>query len=268
MSATELQYKWNDPDVYQSYMGRWSEILAPKFISLLGIAPGSRVLDVACGTGILSKALAEAGASVTGIDVSDGFLQGARRLRSDSNITYEIGDIRNMRFADRSFDAAICTLALDVLPETDRVVAEMKRVVRPGGVVASAVHQFLGGMPAFDLAIHTASVLDSQIGELRSKRAGRQRFWPGGQSEMWTKTGLVGVIETPIVIDCEYSSFADDWGTFTGGMAIISSRLMELPDNVHREIEEHVRAGYLVGWPDGPRSFPMMFRAVQGRVSE
>jgi len=48
-----------------------------------------------------------------------------------------------MTFPDSTFDAAVSTLALDVLPETDQVVAEMKRVVRPGGVVASAVHQFL-----------------------------------------------------------------------------------------------------------------------------
>jgi hypothetical protein len=123
-------------------------------------------------------------------------------------------------------------------------------------------------MPSFDLTIHTASALDPQISELRSTRAGRQRFWPGGQSEMWTKTGLVDVAEVPIVIDCEYPSFADYWGTFTGGIAIISSRLMELPDAVHREIEKHVRAGYLLGWPDGPRSFPMMFRAVRGKVPE
>jgi ubiquinone/menaquinone biosynthesis C-methylase UbiE len=87
-----------------------------------------------------------------------------------------------MTFPDGAFDAAVSTLALDVLPETEQVVAEMKRVVRPGGVVASDVHQFLGGLPAFDLLIHTASVLDADIRELRSTRAGRQRFWPGRQT--------------------------------------------------------------------------------------
>ena len=51
------------------------------------------------------------------------------------------------------FDAAVSTLALDVIPEIEQVVAEMKRVTRPGGVVASAVTQFFGGMPAFDLVI-------------------------------------------------------------------------------------------------------------------
>src|SRR5262249_47780027 len=114
-----------------------------------------------------------------------------------------------MRFDDNSFDAAVSTLALGVLPEIERVVAEMKRVTRPGGVVASAVHQFMGGMPAFDLVLHTAAVLDTGMQELRSTRAGRPHFWPNGQAELWRKVGFTNVTETPVVVDCEYPSFAD-----------------------------------------------------------
>jgi SAM-dependent methyltransferase len=247
-------------------MGRWSELLAPKFLALTGIPAGARVLDVACGTGVLSKALADRDHNVVGVDVSEGFLEGARQLRSHPNIVYQTGDIRRMTFPDGAFDAAVSTLALDVLPETDQVVAEMKRVVRPGGFIASAVHQFLGGLSANDLLIHTASVLDADIRELRSIRAGRQRFWPGGQAAMWQAAGLVDVVETPFVIDCEYPSFADFWGTFTSGMASFSPRLMALPDDVRSQIKEHVRDGYLLGWSDGPRSFPMIARAVRGNV--
>jgi len=266
MAAREPQYRWVDPAIYQSFMGRWSELLAPKFLALTDIPTGARVLDVACGTGVLSKALADLGHNVVGIDVSEGFLEGASQLRSHPNITYQTGDIRKMAFPDDTFDAAVSTLALDVLPETDQVVAEMKRVVRPGGVVASAVHQFLGGLPANDLLIHTASVFDAELRELRSIRAGRQRFWPGGQAAMWRATGLVDVVETPFVIDCEYPSFADFWDAFTSGMASFSPRLMALPDDVRSQIQEHVRDGYLLGWPDGPRSFPMIARAVRGTV--
>ncbi|MGO6986943.1 class I SAM-dependent methyltransferase, partial [Rhizobium leguminosarum] len=84
-------------------------------------------------------------------------------------------------------------LAPDVIPEIEQVVAEMMRVTRPGGVVASAVTQFLGGMPAFDLVINTGAVLEADFARLRSMRAGRQLFWPNGQATLWRKIDLVDV---------------------------------------------------------------------------
>ena len=266
METATPRYSWTDPDAYEVFMGRWSEHLARPFLSLADIAPGGRVLDVACGTGVLTKALADAGATVVGIDASEGYLEGARRNRSHTNIAYEHGDIRRMRFDSSVFDAAVSTLALDVLPEIEQVVAEMKRVTRPGGVVASGVHQFFGGIPAFDLVSHTAAVLDAGFSQLRSMRAGRKLFWPNGQAELWRKMGLTNVTEVPVVVDCEYPSFADYWATFTGGQGSMSGPLMALSNDVRGAIKQHVRAGYLVGLPDGPRSFPMMFRVVRGVV--
>jgi SAM-dependent methyltransferase len=266
METAELRYNWSDSDVYESFIGRWSEHLAGPFLTLANITPGGRVLDVACGTGVLSKALAEAGAHVIGVDASEGYLEGARRRRSDPYIVYEHGDVRHMRFDDKFFDAAVSTLALDVIVEIEQVVAEMKRVTRPGGVVASAVTQFLGGMPAFDLVINTGAVLETDFAMLRSMRAGRQLFWPNGQAALWRKVGLTDVTEVPVVVDCEYASFADYWATFTEGPGSTTSTLMRLPDDARGSIEQHVRAGYLVGLPDGPRSFPMMFRVVRGLV--
>lgn len=266
MADTNVQYAWSDADAYEAFMGRWSELLAPIFIGFAGLTPGASVLDVACGTGVLSKALAEAGASVIGVDASAEYLVGARVRRSHPNITYQDGDIRRMLFADNTFDAAVSTLALDVLPEIEQVVAEMKRVTRPGGIVASAVHQFLGGVSSSDLVINTAAVLDASICELRDARAGRPLFWPGGQAALWREMGLKEVAETPVVVDCEYPSFADYWATFTGGQGSISRYLLALPVEVLRAVQEHVRGGYLLGRPDGPRSFPMMFRAVRGVV--
>src|SRR3982751_1103568 len=104
-------------------MGRWSEHLAGPFFTRVDVAPGSRVLDVACGTGVLTKALAEAGAHVIGMDMSEGYLEGAGRHRAHPNIAYEAGDIRQMRFRNGSFDAAVSTLALDVIPEVKQVVS-------------------------------------------------------------------------------------------------------------------------------------------------
>ncbi len=265
METATPRYSWTDPDAYEIFMGRWSELLAQKFLALVDIVPGGRALDVACGTGVLTKALAEVGAHVIGIDASEEYLEGARRNRSHANIAYEYGDIRHMRFDNGTFDATVSTLALDVVAEIEHVVAEMKRVTRPGGVVASAVTQFSGGMPAFDLLLHTGATLDAGFSG-SCERASRSQFWPGGQAALWRKMELTEVTEIPVVVDCEYPSFADYWATFTGGQGSTSGYLMALPDDVRDAIKQRVRAGYMVGLSDGPRSFPMVFRMVRGVV--
>ena len=119
METGQIRHNWIDPDAYETFMGRWSEQLARPFLSLADIVPGGRVLDVACGTGVLTKAVAETGAQVIGIDASEGYLAGARRHRSHPNIAYEHGDIRQMRFDNDAFDAAVSTLALDLLPKPE-----------------------------------------------------------------------------------------------------------------------------------------------------
>jgi hypothetical protein len=121
-------------------------------------------------------------------------------------------------------------------------------------------------MPAWDLVINTGAVLETEFAKLRSVRAGRQVFWPGGQAALWRKIGLTDVTEVPVVVDCEYSSFADYWATFTDGPGSVTGLLKSLSDDARRTIEQHVRAGYLVALPDGPRSFPMVFRVVHGLV--
>jgi SAM-dependent methyltransferase len=260
-------FNWTDPDAYEIFMGRWSELLTQPFLAFAGVPSGGRVLDVACGTGVLSKALAGTGAHVIGVDASEGYLKGSQRRRAHPNITYESGDVRQLRFADNSFDAAVSTLALDVIPEIEQVVTEMKRVTKPGGVVASGVHQFFGGMPAFDLVQHTGAVLDAAINEMRTFFKGRPLFWPNGQAGLWRKLELAKVTEVPIVVDCEYASFSDYWATFTSRQGRFGNVFAALSDSVRDALEHHVRNGYLVGLPDGPRSFPMMFRVVRGIVA-
>jgi SAM-dependent methyltransferase len=268
MEPAKPRYRWTDPAAYHTFMGRWSERLAQPFLAVATIPPGSRVLDVCCGTGVLTKALAEGGAQVVGIDASAEYLDGARLTRSHPAITYEAGDCRQMRFLDGSFEACVSSLALDVIPEVEQVVAEMKRVTRPGGIVASAVHDFWGGMPAYAMVWDTGAVLDPTMAALRDASKARPIVGAGGLAVLWRGAGLVQVTEVPVVFECVYADFADYWATFISGQGRVSARLMEVPDDVRAEIERHVRAGYLVGLPDGPRSFPMMVRAVRGLVPD
>jgi SAM-dependent methyltransferase len=266
MSSSMPGFLATDPDVYEHFMGRWSTRLAGPFLDVAGVRPGERVLDVGCGTGTISLALAERGIKTTGLDASESYLDGARRLRPHPDITYEHGDACRMPYSDASFDACVSTLVIDVIPEVDLVASEMRRVTRPGGVVACATFDFWGGNSVLDLVLDTGSVLDEGIRTLRAQIKARPIVWANGQANLWRQVGLVEVVEVPIVLNFNYTDFEDYWSSFSTGPTRIVQRLTALPADVRHTIEQHVRAGYLAGLPDGPRAFAVVVRAVRGTV--
>ena len=255
-----------DAQAYEHFMARWSHRLAGPFLDFAGVKAGDRVLDVGCGTGVIAATLADRGCTVIGLDASEPYLEGARRERSHANIVYELGDARRMPYPDASFDACVSVLAIDVIPEVDQVVREMRRVTRGGGTVASGTFDFWGGFSAADLVCDTASVLDEGMRSLRDQRKARPIVWANGQTAIWRETGLVDVVEVPIVISFDYASFEDYWSSFSKGPGPLGQCVEALPAEVRAEVERHVHAGYLAGLPDGPRSFAIIARVVRGAV--
>jgi demethylmenaquinone methyltransferase/2-methoxy-6-polyprenyl-1,4-benzoquinol methylase len=95
------------------------------------VRPGYRVLDACCGTGDLSVAARKAGGAVTGLDFSERMLERARR-KSDE-ITWVLGDVLDLPFADESFDAATVGFGIRNVEDLGRALRELRRVLRPGG---------------------------------------------------------------------------------------------------------------------------------------
>jgi hypothetical protein len=144
----------------------------------------------------------------------------------------------------------------------------MRRVTRPGGVVASGVFDFWGGFSASALVYDTGSVLDEGIRTLRDDVRAHPLVRANGQAAAWRRTGLASIVEEPIVISFDYAAFEDYWASFSTGPTRIAQRLTALPAELRAEIERNVRAGYLAGMPDGPRSFAIIVRAVRGIVPQ
>jgi demethylmenaquinone methyltransferase / 2-methoxy-6-polyprenyl-1,4-benzoquinol methylase len=108
---------------------RWRRLAAES-----AVAPGSRVLDACCGTGDLALAAERAGGKVTGLDFSERML--ARAREKSQTVEWVLGDVTALPFEDRSFDAVTVGFGIRNVPDLEAGLAELARVVRPGGRVA------------------------------------------------------------------------------------------------------------------------------------
>ena len=140
------RYGWDRAVI--AYEAGWRDQLEPAHSLMLDMAalrPGERVLDVACGTGLVSfRAAAAVGTegAVVGTDISGEMVETARRgaiLCELANVRFERADAEALPLAGASFDAAVCALGLMYVPDPVRALSEMRRVLRPGGRAAAAV---------------------------------------------------------------------------------------------------------------------------------
>jgi len=131
-----------------SYESLWHAQLAPAQAAALeraALVPGERVLDVACGTGLVARAaagLVGPEGTVMGIDLSGRMIDAAdreARLRRTRNITFARMDAEALTLPSATFDVVLCALGLMYMPNPEQALREMLRVLRPGGRMVSAV---------------------------------------------------------------------------------------------------------------------------------
>ena len=255
---------FQDPGAYEQLMGRWSRRLAPLLAQYGGLSDGDRVLDVGCGTGSLTFTLPETAdvASVTGIDLTESFVEYARARNSDPRIAFEQADARALPFDDNSFDRAFSMLVLQFIPDTARAVAEMRRVVRPGGMVTAAVWDDYSGLPHIRLIWDIAAVLDPAV----ERPFFRPMSAPDQMAAMWRELGLTDVEQTSLLIRMEFACFDDYWLPFNRGEGPPGKFVASLSDAARATLREHVQRAYLSHRPDGPRSFACVAWACRGNV--
>lgn len=255
-----------NPEAYEAYVGRGSQHLAPAFVRFAGVSANERVLDVGCGTGHLTRAIAAANARATGIDLSLPYVDFARRATADKTVTFDVGDALDLPYTDGVFERALSMLALDLIPDAARGLRELRRVTRPAGTVAVVVNNFRCGWTPFSLVWDAAAVLDPDGAAMRDEMVSKPLGWHGGLAGLFGAVGFANVVEEQLGAMFEYRSFGDYWSGFLTGQGKTGSYVTNLEDAHRSELERHVKAAYLCGMADGPRSFATLFWAVRGEV--
>jgi hypothetical protein len=154
-------------------------------------------------------------------------------------------------------------LVLQFIPDAARAVTEMRRVVRPGGMVTAAVWDNYGGQPHIRLIFDIAAVLDPSI---ERKFLFRPLTAPDEMATLWRELGLRDVEQTSLVIRMEFACFDDYWTPFTKGEGPPGQFVASLSASARATLADHLRRAYLADRPDGLRSFACVAWACRGTV--
>ena len=264
--ADERKDTWAAGKLYEPYMGRWGRLVATELLRWLEPPDGLDWLDVGCGTGGVSEVILQRAQprSVRGVDSSAGFVEHARTHVTDPRAAFEVGDAQSLPVGSAQFDAAVSGLVLNFVPEPALAVREMKRAVRPGGVVAAYVWDYAGGMELIRHFWDAAVALDRKALELDEGR----RFplcRPEPLLELFARGGLDGVEAKPIDVDTVFRDFDDYWTPFLGAQGPAPGYAMSLDEEGRGALRDAIRAALPVS---GDGSIPLVARAwaVRGRV--
>ena len=258
----EQPIRFDDGAGYERYMGLWSQRVGKSFLDWLAPEPGWRWLDVGCGNGAFTEVLVErcAPVAVHGIDPSEAQLAFARTRPATRVARFQKGDAMAQPFPDDSFDAAVMPLVIFFVPDPAHGVAEMARVVRPGGSVSAYAWDMHGGGFPYEALHAELRALDVAVPAPPSPDASRLE----ALRELWTRAGLETVETRTIPAQRTFADFDDFWAIARGGPSV-GPKLSALAPAELALLQTRLRAR-LPADSSGRLTLAARANAVKGRV--
>jgi SAM-dependent methyltransferase len=256
------QIRFDDGAAYEDFMGVWSRFAGDTFLQWLSPPPSWRWADVGCGNGAFTELLIErcAPIEVQGIDPSQEQLAYARSRLASGLAQFQAGDAMALPYADGAFDAAVMALVIFFVPDPAKSVAEMARVVRPGGSVSTYAWDIVGG--GFPYA-----ALQEEMAAL-----GPSPLWPPSVEAsrmdvlqaLWAGAGLVEVETRVIRVQRTYPDFDTFWKIARTGPRL-APKIAAMPADDVARLKDRLRAR-LAPEADGPITYGAWANAIKGRV--
>ena len=248
-------------ETYDRHVGRYAPALSRAHLRLLDLRKGNDVLEVGCGPGALTEVLVDAVGKghVFAVEPSEPFAEACRRRAPGADV--RVGSAEALPDFGRAFAAATSQLVLNFLSDADVGVRAMCGAVRPGGVVASVVWDYRGGMRMLRAFWDAALELDRDAPD-------EGRTMPhcttAGLHALWRRAGLDRIKTGALVVEARYAEFDDFWAPFTTGLAPSGAYCASL-DAEHQEALRTLCFRHL-GSPEGPFVLEARAWSVRGVV--
>jgi SAM-dependent methyltransferase len=205
-------------DAYDRFVGRYGSGLASALIDYAGVDQGMRVLDVGCGPGALTAALAErlGAARVSGADPSEPFAEACRAGVPGARIV--VAAAESLPFGDGEFDVTLSQLVVNFMRNSEAGTREMVRVTRPGGVVAACVWDYAGQMTLLRAFWDAAREVEPERAAAADEGVVMRWCGEGELAELWRLAGLRKVRFGSLVVRASYAGFEDLWSPLPTGV--------------------------------------------------
>lgn len=263
MAMTSEPIRFTDGAAYDRFMGVWSRLAGQDFLDWIRPQPRLRWLDVGCGNGAFSQLIAEQcePLSLIGIDPSEAQLTFARQHPLLQSAEFVNADAMALPFADAVFDIAVMPLVIFFVPEPATGVAEMVRVVAPGGTVAAYAWDMEGGGFPYRIVNETLNAVGRSTPMPPSPESSRLDVL----RDLWATAGLGDIQTKVIAVERTFTDFDDFWSTLLGGPSA-GQVLATMNQEERSRFREFLRAR-LQPAGSGPITLGARAHAIQGTVA-
>ncbi|HVJ43115.1 MAG TPA: methyltransferase domain-containing protein [Dongiaceae bacterium] len=259
---TDANQMFTDGKAYERMMGRWSRRVGDIFLDWLKIPDNLRWLDVGCGNGAFTEEIIARchPTAVEAVDPSPEQLSYARDRAGTRMAVYHEADAQVLPFDANGFDVAVMALVIAFVPDAAKAVAEMARVVRPGGWVAAYMWDMPEGAPLRPLQRAVKSLgLEPALppNPTASKLEALQEFWGAA--------GLVSVETRVISIPVVYADFEDFWTSNIVPIGPLGKLLADMSPDMKARLRQALQEQLPIG-ADGSIAYEAFANAVMGRM--
>jgi SAM-dependent methyltransferase len=262
-ASTPAPVAFTDGAAYERFMGRASRAVGAIFLDWVAPPKGARWLDVGCGTGAFTEVVLDtcAPAAISAVDPAPDQIDYVRQQPVAQRADFRMADAQALPFADGAFDVVASALVINFIPDRPRAIAEMRRIARPGAIVAGYVWDFanqrgtnwpLGrGMKAIGMEIpRVPGAEDSTVDALGA---------------LFARAGLTEIATRAIDVTLSYPGFDDYWTSQTPPFSPLGRVIAAMPDATRGKLQEMVR-GIVPIAADGHVSYSARANAVKARA--